>query len=491
MTDRIASPDALRIAANQNKGIFDATLARAPSSVTFKGKTYPRAAADTVEKGLWYLAATAMTRPAAVAGLANVAYSLDEVYGLDPDRSRIDAAQAALTAANSAVSAVQGKLTGLRGMLRTYQANLARAVAAQKEAQKVQVGDVFTLGVSAAARNLYADGQVKIWQDRIESLQTGALVGMAGQEGFQVPLNDGIAQNEAKLEAARAGVVAATQELHDAQRDYDAEAKRTRDAEAKAKKDAATSAAEAARAEREAAALSDRAAQDAADAEAQRQAQMTTAQSAGSTDPSGYVSDDGAWAPDDSTDPSADDSVGDDLSFQDESEMLDRDELAADLAGDEEFVFNEAGDDGDAALAGYVSPFGFDTYYGCDECRAGNYGCDSECDGGCASAARERAEAMGFDEQSGYGFDPSIIVVILSAVLALAPAIIGMFSPPTSTDDGSPSNSGNDPLSALMGGLAGKKSAAEQQRIADEEAAAQNEKLAWGAGALILLKVLA
>ena len=489
MTERIDSPNSLRIVANQNKGIFDATLARAPSSVTFKGKTYPRAAADTVEKGLWYLAATAMTRPAAVAGLANVSFSLDEVYGLDPDRSRIDAAQAALAAANGEVSKTQAKLTGLRGMLRSYEANLARAVAAQKEAQKVQVGDVFTLGISAAGRNLYADGQVKIWQDRIESLKTGSLVGMAGQEGFLVPLNDGIAQNEAKLVAARGAVVSATAELNDAQRAYDAEAKATRDAEAKAKKDAAASAAEAARAERESAALADRAAQDAADAEAQRQASLNMATTAASsTDPSGYVSDDGAWAPDDSTDPEADYNDG---TFPEEGEMLDREQLAADLAGDEEFVFNEAGDDGDAALAGYVSPFGFDTYYGCDECRAGNYGCDSECDGGCAAAARERAEAMGFDEQSGYGFDPSIIVIILSAVLALAPAIIGMFSPPTTTEDGSPSNNGNDPLSALMGGLGGKNAAAEQARRDEEEAAKRNESLAWGAGALILLKVLA
>ena len=491
MNERITSPNALAVVAKQNKGIFDATVARAPASVTFKGKTYPRAAADTVEKKLWFLAANAMTRPASVAGLANVAFTLDEVYGLDPDRSRLDMAQSALAAAKAKVSAATGRLNGLRSQLRQYEANLARAKVAQKEAQKVQIGDILTAGISAAGRNLYADGQVKIWQDRIESLKTGSLVGMAGQEGFQIPLNDGVAQNEAKLAEARAEVASATEELNEAQRSYDAEAKANRDAEAKAKREAAASAAEAARAEREAAALASRAEQEAAAAEAERNRASAEAnapvQTYPDTDPTGYVTDDGSYDDGSYDDGSYDDSAG---GYEDESEMLDREQLAADLAGDEEFVFNEGGDDGDAALAGYVSPYGFDTYYGCDECRAGQYGCDDQCEGGCAQAARVRAEAMGLDDE-GYGFDPSIIMVILSAVLALAPVIIGMFSPPTSAEDGNPSTTGNDPLSQLMGGLTGKNAAAEQARIEEEEAAKRNENLAWGAGALILLKVLA
>jgi hypothetical protein len=500
----ITSLSQLRSTAIANTGVFSAAFARAPRSVTYGGKTYSRDAAKSVDERLWYLAAAARTQPSAIAAIASGSYSLDEVYGLDPDRSGLDEAEAALRAASAKVGNVKAKLDGVNRQIKNFEANLARALAAQKEAQKVQVGDVLTGGISAAARNLYADGQVKIWKDRIESFQTGSLVGMAGQEGFQIPLNAGQSQLQAALTEAKADESAARQAVVEARAAYDRDAAARRREEEAARAAQARDENERRRAEAEAAAREQAAAQ-ASQQQTQTYANAAPAYANNDTDP-GYVEDDGYV------------NGGDDAAWYEEE--LD---TARDLFGDEDDAMAYAQDvlgvdDDDvdeAAMRAYVSPYGFDSYYsagamGLDEddlddarlayLQAGwgfdveamplEY--DSEDDDGSFGADKITDEG-----DQGYSAPPfttppmppvnggsdrpfdfmSVLPIIIAAVLALAPVIISSFTKPTSVDEG---NAVNNPPAPPP----------PEPKSSASPAPSSTEALGYGAGALILLKLL-
>jgi len=474
----ITNTETLRTIANANPGIFAALFARAPKTVTFKGKTYVRDAARSVDERLWYLAAAATTQPGSVGAISKGVYSLDEVYGLDPDRSQVDAAEQTLRAAKSKTSAVKSKLDGLRRMLRSFEQNLTNARAAQKEAQKVQVGDVFTAGISAAGRNLYADGQVKIWQDRIESLKTGALVGMAGQEGFQIPLNDGIAQNEAALAAAQGEQRAAEADLAEAKKTYDAEARKLRQEEEQARREQARDEAARRRADAEAKARDDAAARDTAAAEASASASASAAPMTNTQTDPGYVTDDP------------------DYDYSDEGDFAGADEMttARDLFANEddarayaEDVLGVLGIDSDDcdAVLDYLSPYSFDRYYAdascrCDGCARGgdcdvvddtrlamldagwgldaftgaqDYDGDPDAEGFDADDAEESFGADKITEEGEQGyikpaptpgqlFDfASLIPLIISAVMMLAPSILKALGAPISLEEANPPDS--------------------------------------------------
>lgn len=452
MASPITSPSALRTLAIQNPGIFAALFARAPSSVTFKGKTYARAAATTVDQRLWYLAAAATTQPSSVASIARGSYSLDEVYGLDPDRSALDAAERAERDAKAKVAKVRAALDGVNRRIRDAEQRLSEALAAQKEAQKVQVGDVFTLGISAAGRNLYADGQVQLWKDRIQSLKSGVLVGMAGQEGFAIPTNGGQAQLEGALKDAQAELAAASAEVKAQRRAYDDAARAARQEEERARAEQARDDAERARAEREA-----RARDEAARRAQEEQDRAASSSSTGS----GGVE----WT-NQPTDPGYESGAPDDYTFSDE--WMDELDTARDLFGDEDdaraYAEDVLGvDDADALLA-YVSPYSFDSYYGadcaCDGCSRGG-DCDvvddmrlAMLDAGWGYDADDAEQVFGADKiteegDQGYsGIAPpaptgafdfaSIIPVIIGAVLALAPALLSSLGAPASLNETAP-----------------------------------------------------
>lgn len=487
----INSVSDLRLAAISNAGVFNATFLRAPKSVTYGGRTYLRDSAQTAEQRLWYLAAAAQSNPSAIANIAAGSFSLDECYGLDPDRSSLDETERELRAAKSKVTKAQGAVTAMRGKIRDAEARLRDAIAKQKEAQKVQVGDIFTLGISAAGRNLYADGQVQIWKDRIESMKSGSLVGMAGQEGWQIPLNAGLTQLEAALIEARAEERAATQAVQEARRAYDAEARRLRQEEERARQEAARDEAERQRLEAEAAARD--------------------AQAAGSAEPS-YETPPSDWNMPD-TDPSA--YVTTEEEYEEEPIYASEEDVYAEELDTARAMFADENDarayaedvlgvDAEGLGATYESAYSLDRYYGGD--------CGGQCDGHCATCdavgslrmelldSAFHADKLGDDDEqgaSGRGMSPppmpppsftgaadrpfdfmSIIPVIIAAVLALAPMILKSFMPPTSTHEATPPP-------AVQAEIAPPPASKRP------EGASTEEKLAVGIGFAALLKFLA
>lgn len=510
----ITSVSTLRTTALSNAGAFAAAFARAPKSVTFKGKTYLRDAARSVEERLWYLGVAASTQPSALRSMASGSYSLDEVYGLDPDRSRVDMAEQALATAQGNVQKVQSRLNGLRAQVRSLESQKRNAEAQLVEARKFNGADVVTFGIAMAGRIAYAEGQVKLWQDRIDSVKNGALVGMAAQEGFQVPVNDGIAQNEAKLEQAKGEVRAAQSELMSARSSYDAEARQMRQAEEAARREQASAETERQLAEAEARRR-----------EQEAQARLAASQAAANSqmyeevpvDPNGGYSDPSGW-----------ETVGDEDSYESEEpdwgDFGDELDTARDMTGgDEEMARAYAEDilgaeeDVEARLE-YVSPYSFDSYYGAD--------CDGSCDGHCESCD-EVAELREQMLDAGWGFDGmayfadklgdedeqgasgrtgaggtfltpppmvsgsaaapfdfmSIIPLILTAVLALAPLIISAFAPPVAMEDAQPPKSVIDDVRAQQGAVVLDEHSDEKTRM---------ENLAvYGGGAALLIKLLA
>lgn len=492
---QINTVDALRTTALQNAGVFAALFARAPKTVTFKGKTYLRASMQTVEQRLWYLSAAAQTQPSALSSIASAGYSLDEVYGLDPDRSGVVEAETALRAATAAVSSATSKVNAMKRRITDAEGQLREALAAQKEAQKVQVGDIFTAGISAAGRNLYADGQVQIWKDRINSLKTGSLVGMAGQEGWAVPLNAGLTQLQSQLTEAKAAQRDATAALTAAKASYDAEARSMRAEEERQRQAQAADAQAAAQAAADAAARDAQAAAQlaASQAASQSTADYTTGGAGGGSDPTtweGYSDDGYTDASGDAVEPDyGDDAFGGEEDFDSDGDDLDD---ARDLFPDDEdaaraYAEDTLGvDDADAvamAQLSYTSPYSFDAYYGADcDGSCGNEDCDT-----CDEVSNLRGEMLdagwGFDghayfadklgdddEQGGSrnspppmpmgspqgaGFVPStpyasgpgtsaapfdfaaIIPLILGAVMMLAPLIMKAFGAPVALEDGS------------------------------------------------------
>lgn len=433
----IASPSALRTVALQNPGLFAALFARAPKTVTYRGKTYLRDSARSVDERLWFLAAAASTSPASVASIARGSYSLDEVYGLDPDRSTLDAAEQRARDAKGKVGKVRAALDGVNRRIRDAEARLTEALAAQKEAQKVQVGDIFTAGISAAGRNLYADGQVQYWKDVIQSLKSGVVVGMAGN--ITMPPNGGQAQLEGALKEAQAEARAAEADVTAARRAYNDEARKLRREEEQARAEQARDDAERRRAEAEARARDEAAAAAAEASYVPAEPSMTD----NVTDP-GYVTDDGeTWTGDDS--------------------LIEELDTARDLFGNEEdaqaYAEDVLGVDDVDALLSYVSPYSFDAYYGadcgCDGCARGAGDCDTV-----DSMRVAMLDAgWGYDVEESYGADKltepgeqgytgdapaasfdfaAVIPVIIAAVLSLAPLLLKAFGAPSSLAESEP-----------------------------------------------------
>lgn len=526
----INSTAALRQTAIANAGIFGAAFTRAPKSVTFKGKQYLRDSAVSVEQRLWYLAACAQVQPRAIASITQGSFSIDEVFGLDPDRSGIDDAEREARAATAKVGKVKAQLDGIKRRIRDAEANLVRMRAAQKEAQKVQVGDIFTAGISAAGRNLYADGQVKIWEDRIEALKTGSLVGMAGQEGWTVPLNMGQTQLEGLLMEAKAEERAAQANVAAARAAYNEEAKARRTEEERARQEQATDARARAQEAAEARAREEQAARDLA---AANQVPVTSS-GGGSYGESVY--------PDNITDPSEVYEDGGEYYGEEESGMWEEEQLdqAKEMFGDgpdalayAQDVMGISGNEAVSRLS-YVSPYSFDAYYGadcpgCDGCDAGG-SCDNTRDmraamveagwgNGQPSFGYDADESGAFfadgkitedgDQGSSSGSSPAdwqsypgltpppmpngngagafdfaaIIPLIISAVLMLAPLIIGAFAPPSPVHEAVPPKDVQAELAA--------EQAAQSQRNVVAKKDRDQEKLEAGltAGALLFAAV--
>lgn len=523
----INSTAALRQTALANAGIFGAAFTRAPTSVTFKGKTYLRDAAVSVEQRLWYLAACAQTQPSSVQRIASGSYSLDEVFGLDPDRSGIDDAEREARAATAKVGKVKAQLDAMKRKIRDAEESVRRAQAAQKEAQKVQVGDIFTAGISAAGRNLYADGQVKLWQDRVESLKTGSLVGMAGQEGWAVPLNMGETQLEGLLAEARAEERAAKENVNAARAAFNEEAKARRAEEERARieqaHDRATEQAEAAARASEAAA----------------QLNVSNAQYSTVEDYSAG----GGYIGDQTTDPGAAEDDGsywgeEEATAEWEEEQLDQ---AKEMFGDTDdaraYAQDVMGVGANEAVSrlSYISPYSFDAYYGAD--CAGCDGCDQ---GGSCDTANDMRRAMleggwgngqaslGYDMEAserffadkitddddqgggyltpppmpGAGAPPmpgasggnaapfdfaAIIPLIIGAVLMLAPTILAAFGAPSPVHEAVPPKDVQADIAAEQAAQAQRNATA--KKVRDQE---QLEAVGY-AGLLVVIaaKVLA
>lgn len=495
----ISSVSELRSTVISNAGVFAAAFARAPRSITYKGKHYTRDAARSVDERLWYLAAAAQTQPSAISSIVSGSYSLDEVYGLDPDRSGIDEAEATLRAASAKVGKVKAQLDGIKRRVRDAESQLTMALAAQKEAQKVQVGDIFTAGVSAAARNLYADGQVQMWKDRISALKNGANVGLASEGGWTVPTNAGQSQLESALMDAKAEESAARAAVVEARAAYDREAAARRKEEEAARIAQARDAADAARAQAEAAAREQAAA---AATQTQTQNNAPPVYASNDTDP-GYVAED----------PNV---YGGEEAAWYEEEL----DTARELFGDEDdaraYAEDVLGLDAEAniGLEVYASPFAFDNYY-----AGGAYGLDEDSvddmrlafldagwgfDGLTLGYDADDADgAYGADkitEEGEQGFVPSmtpppmpatggaaapfdfmsILPIIIAAVLAFAPLIIKALGGPSPVEDTSTPKDTAAELAAQR----------ERNAAAVKEESRSTEAGLYAGGLLLAVKIL-
>jgi Skp family chaperone for outer membrane proteins len=450
MTFRIDSPAALRSTALANTGVFTAAFARAPKTVSYQGRTYARDSAQSVEQRLWYLAAAARTQPSAISAIARGSYSLDEVYGLDPDRSGIDAAEAREREAQATLRKAEARAQQLKATLRQLEANQREAEQERRNCDKVNVGSVLTLGVSNLACSAKWDGQIQWWKDRIRALKTGI-------EDYSPDKGGGLSQAESLMAEARAELQAARRDVVAARKAYDDEARRMRQEEERARRQQARDEAAAARAEAEAAAREEAAARAASASATSYEASDPFQGQA--TDP-GYVYEEGEeFAPGE---------YGDEWY----AEELD---TARDLFGDEEtaraYAEDALGvDDTNAALA-YVSPYSFDAYYSadcaCDGCAAGAGDCDAVdelrgmmLDAGWGFDAVEAGEVFGADkitEAGEQGYEPptgdasrpfdflAVVPLIISAVMMLAPTILQAFGAPVSLEETGAKVSGGAP----------------------------------------------
>lgn len=472
MTPTVSTPAALATLAKANPGIFAAMYARAPKAITFQGKNYVRDAASSVESKLWYLAAVARTQPSALQAIQRGSYSLDEIYGLDPDRSEIDTAEAELRAAELARDRAGARVASLKRQVKDFEDRVRDAQKRYEECSKrpVEATDVLlaigTLGAGNLARTAgcqaYEKGQIQLWRDRIQAVKTGAMVGMAGQEGFAVPVNDGIVQNEAKVREANAEVTAAKSRLNSAKRAYDAAARRQRAEEQRAALEEARArnaeAAEQARLEAELRAQ-EAAAQSVADGYAQTEAE--TGWYGNATDPGAYVYGDDYYATEEAG--YYEEESGDDYS----SWWAEEFDAGMALYGTEEraraHAVDATGFDPDEmALRSYVSPWSFDAYYADAACECGS-ACDECGDRADQLRASYLANGWGFDDEaaayyadkiteegdqgfSGIGagsaatpFDfGAVIPLILQAVLTIAPLLISTFMPPPAVHEAGP-----------------------------------------------------
>lgn len=511
----INSTSALLTTAKQNPALFQSIYNRAPKSIQFQGKTYLREAASSIESKLWYLGAAAKMQPSSISVIASKSFGFDgESFGLDPDRSEVDEAERALREAQAAANKVKAKLDAQKRQVKSFQDRMKDATKRLAECDKRNLtgsvgGDVLagilTIGGSAIVNEVagkggcraYEAGQVQLWKDRIQAWKTGAMVGMAGQEGFAVPVNDGIVQNEGLLADANAAVQAAQAEVTAARSRYDAQAKAMRDEEAKAARQQ--------QAEAYSQQLADFRAQQAA---AQQQAALSQSATYYSgvneyaqqqTDP-GYVYDDGSYAGG---------AYGDDGAYYEnpadsdgtnwyENQLDANGKAMAEQYGADETDVGDFAEDylglrngGEVSQVGYVSPYGFDTYYA--DMRAQGADCGCGCNGGNESCDGfdedfTRFKAMMFDAgwsrfssdvafgadkitepgEQGYGspsdwgtysaplsapplvparvtgdssapFDFSgVLMLIITAVISLAPLLISTFSPPVAVQEANP-----------------------------------------------------
>lgn len=443
------SAQAIRTAALQNPGLFTAAYAKAPVSVTYKGKSYLRAAAQTVEQKIAYLAMVGMVSPSLIGKIGQGALYLDNSeFMLDPDRSAVQAAQSAVRDAERVKREAQATLNARTAELRTYEANERAAAARLKDADRVQgVGDVFSFGISVAARVAYEKGQVQLWKDCQQAIQTGAVVGMCGQvKPDQEWQGKGILQARQALQAANAAVSSARAELADAQRAYNEEARAMRRAEEESRREAARDEAERRR-EEIAAAKRDSQAQVIAD----RQSQQVAAYAAPDApyEPNSVTTDDGEVWTGEEAPAWADDDAGDFVETYGHNAEL-AEAMGVDLGPDEV-----------AEIAG-ISPWSFDRYY--------------------ADAEVEQV----------FGADTQIVPIILAAILALAPIILSIFAPPPEVRKDAATAADNVALIAAgVGGAVGPPAEKPANTLSDEQLAAATAKQRDQTGALLLLGALA
>lgn len=462
VASRPTSAIAVKQLATQNPAVFNAAYNRAPTSVRYGGKTYSRNAASTPEQKLWYLAAVAKASPTSVQRLASLPLSLDEVYGLDADRSALNDAEAVYRQAQSAQRAAEAKLKGLKRQLQTF---LDRERDAQRRRDAVR-------GWPA---EWYEEGQVKLWQDRQQSIKNGVDVGMSSQQGWKPPLNDGIVQNEAAVDAAREATRGALADVQAAKAAYDAENKRLRDEE-RAARLAELKDEQARRVEQATAAAEE------ARANAAIQAASAPTYAQGDMGDMGDASGDYAPLEDLSQDLYAENFDAQGVALFDAHGMTALDaEVDADTYG-QTWEFH-------APPVGYQSPYGFASYYQCDACAAGHR-CDEG--GDCYRVSNVRAEALGFDADKiteagdqgytgGSTFDfASVLPVIIAAVISLASALISAFMPPPALDDGMPS----------AGAVAAANASPTPPPMVEAAPAPSIPAWGWALGAYVAIKLL-
>ena len=380
MANTFSSADQVVQAAAVAPG-FSTLFAKSPAQVTYKGKTYDRSAVRNAQEQVWYLAAVAMTKPAAVASLAYAGY--DSAFELDADHSGLDAAKGDLRTAEGALRKAQAQLASDKARLKAAEAR----VAAGFNFGQVMTG-IATGGITAAYKVANESGQVSAFQDKVNEDEQAVTLARANVATAQATVDAEQTAYEEALKAQRKD-------------EQDKRIKALQDKRDQAKADADI------RAQQLADNMATKAQKDAAARNAAAQ-QATIYQQENQEPPIDY-----------SGEISSDEVFG-------SSEWLDTD-LMADVHGDEDYAEYAGEDSGE--LEGDSSPYSYKQYYGCDSEQ------EHFCPAGTCS--------QGWDtmEEAGYGLEPNIIMAIIAAILAIAPIIIGALMPPPAKSD-SAENSG-------------------------------------------------